>query len=76
MCDLMQEDGLMTVNNKEKAEVWIIFCLACYGEQDVYWIGFVSDFGLYRRQTSQHGTILVPGLVAPNHLVLGHLVPF
>ena len=30
-----------------------------------YWIGFVSDFGLYRRQTSQQGTILVPGLVAP-----------
>ena len=30
-----------------------------------YWIGFVSDFGLYRRQTSQQGTILVPGLFAP-----------
>ena len=41
------------------------FCLACCGKQDVYWIGFVSDFGLYRRQTSQQGTILVPGLVAP-----------
>ena len=30
-----------------------------------YWIGFISDFGLYKRQTSQQGTILVPGLVAP-----------
>ena len=41
--------------------------------------GFVSDFGLYRRQTSQQGTILVPGLVVPGHLVPffrpGHLVP-
>ena len=44
------------------------FCLACYGKQDIYWIGFVSDFGLYRRQTSQQGTILVPGLVAPKLL--------
>ena len=42
--------------------LFLYFCLACYG---FYWIGFVSDFGLYRRQTSQQGTILVPGLVAP-----------
>ena len=27
-------------------------------------LAFVSDFGFYRRQTSQQGTILVPGLVA------------
>ena len=29
------------------------FCLAC----DIYRIGFVSDFGLYRRQTSKQGTM-------------------
>ena len=49
-----------------------------------YWIGFVSDFGLYRHQTSQQGTILVPGLVAPKPSRTwtsrpifrpGHLVP-
>ena len=52
------------------------FCLAC--------CGFVLDFGLYMRQTSQQGTILVPGLVAPklshtwtSHPIFcpGHLVP-
>ena len=45
-------------------EITVIYryCLACYG---LYWIGFASDFGLYRRQTSQQGTILVPGLVTP-----------
>ena len=50
-----------------KLEQWCspFFCLAWYGKQDIYWIGFVSDFGLYRRQTSQQGTILVPDLVAP-----------
>ena len=21
------------------------YCLACYGKHDIYWIGFVSDFG-------------------------------
>ena len=42
-----------------------VFCLACRSKQDIYWIGFVSYFGLYRRQTSQQCTILVPGFVAP-----------
>ena len=34
----------------------ISFFLSCYGKQDFYWIGFVSHFGLYRRQTSEQGT--------------------
>ena len=50
---------------KQDAHVFLSFCLACYGKQDIYWIGFVSDLGLYRRKTSQQGTILVPGPVAP-----------
>ena len=53
-----------------------ISLLPCLRKQDVYWIDFVSDFGFYRRQTSQQGTLLVPGLVAPNHLVPGNLDPF
>ena len=49
---------------------FFLFCffLSCF----IYWMFFFfffffffSDFGLYRRQTSQQGTILVPGLVAP-----------
>ena len=57
----------------------------CFVLLATYWIGFVSDFGLYRRQTSQQGTILVPRLVAPkpSHTWTsrpiffrpGHLVP-
>ena len=37
--------------------------LSCL-QQDIYWIGFVWDFSLYSHQTSQQGTILIPGLVA------------
>ena len=32
------------------------FCLACFGKQDVRWIGFVSGFGFYRRQISKRST--------------------
>ena len=46
-----------------KSRTLIICCN--YGKQDIYWIGFVSDFGLYRRQTSQEGTIKVLRLVGP-----------
>ena len=32
------------------------FCLACFGKQDIYWIGFVSGFGIYRRQSRKRST--------------------
>ena len=32
------------------------FCLACHGKQDIYLIGFVSYFVLYRRETSMQDT--------------------
>ena len=32
------------------------FCLDCFGKQDIYWIGFGSGFGFYRRQISKRGT--------------------
>ena len=38
---------------------WVIIyssVLFLSGKQDIYWIGFVSHFGLYRRQTSGQGT--------------------
>ena len=46
------------VPNEYPSIYWIIVLLAT-GKQDIYWIGFVSDFGLYRRQTSQEVTIFV-----------------
>ena len=69
------ERDVKPITHPSMINTYVCF-LACCGKQDVYWIGFVSDFGLYRRQTSQQGTILVSGLVAPNHLVPGYLVPF
>ena len=42
----------------------------------IYWVGFVSDFGLYRRQTSQQGPFWFRDLSRQNHLVSAHLVLF
>ena len=31
-------------------------CLACFDKQEIYWLGFVSGFGFYRRQISKRST--------------------
>ena len=45
----MCRDGLVQHVNPGLTGV-MFCCLSCFSKQDIYWIGFISGFGFYRRQ--------------------------
>ena len=53
---IIQRSLSMNMTKVYWSPILFIYCRACFGKQDIHWIGFVSDFGFYRRQISKRST--------------------